>query len=389
MEIAPQMAPIFGELLARVIGAQRGLSKKCLVLDLDNTLWGGVVGDDGPEGIVLGEGSAAGEAYLAVQRYAKQLRDRGVVLAVCSKNDPSIAETTFREHPEMLLRPSDIAVFMANWDDKASNLPKIAERLNLGIDSLVFMDDNPAERARVREGLPMVAVPELPDDAAQYVRCLADAGYFESIAFTADDAQRAQQYTENASREALRASAQNLEAFLDGLRMKVVFGPFQSVDLQRVTQLINKTNQFNLTTKRYTQHEISEFASAQDGLTLQFRLLDRFGDNGLVSAMILRPVAEEPDVLEVDTWVMSCRVFARQLELEAMNIVVEESRRRGIRALRARYVPTARNSVVKDLYATLGFLQIEDSDRSTYWRLKLGEYAPHSTFINRDAQPTS
>jgi FkbH-like protein len=392
MEVSPRMSPMYGELLARVIGAERGLSKKCLVLDLDNTLWGGVVGDDGQEGIVLGEGSAAGEAYLAMQRYAKQLRERGVVLAICSKNDPSIAETTFREHPEMLLQPSDIAVFMANWEDKASNLPKIAEQLNLGIDSLVFVDDNPAERARVRESLPLVEVPELPDDPAQYVRCLADAGYFESIAFTTADAERAKQYADNASRETLRATTQSLEAFLDGLNMRVVFSPFQNVDLQRVAQLIGKTNQFNPTTKRYAQHEISAFATARDCVTLQFRLLDRFGDNGLVSAMILRPAAREPDALEIDTWVMSCRVFGRQLEFEALNIAVEETRRRGIRSLLATYVPTARNGVVRDLYSTLGFSQTDDSvpmDQSTHWGLELDKYVPHSTFVARDIPTTT
>ena len=181
LEIAPQAAPAYGELLTRIIAAQRGLSKKCLVLDLDNTLWGGVIGDDGLEGIVLGEGSAAGEAHLALQRYAKQLRERGVILAVCSKNDPATAEAAFREHPEMLLKRSDIAAFVANWEDKAANLKLIADQLNIGLDSLVFVDDNPAERARIRQSLPMVEVPELPADAAQYVRCLADAGYFEAV----------------------------------------------------------------------------------------------------------------------------------------------------------------------------------------------------------------
>ena len=187
LEIAPQAAPLYGDLAARILAAQRGLSKKCLVLDLDNTLWGGVIGDDGLDGIVLGEGSAAGEAHLALQHYAKQLKERGVILAVCSKNDAKIAEAAFRDHPEMVLRRSDFAAFQANWDDKAQNLKAIAARLNIGVDSLVFVDDNPIERARVRQSLPMVAVPELPDDPAHYVRCLADAGYFEAVAFTADD----------------------------------------------------------------------------------------------------------------------------------------------------------------------------------------------------------
>src|SRR6266852_1747832 len=206
--------PLFGDFVARILAAQRGLSKKCLVLDLDNTLWGGVVGDDGLDGIVLGEGSAVGEAHLALQRYAKQLKERGVILTVCSKNDPGIAEAVFREHPEMVLRWSDIAAFVANWDDKVENLKIIANRLNIGIDSLVFVDDNPVERARVRQSLPTVAVPELPDDAAQYVRCLAEAGYFEAVAFTSEDRQRAEQYAANAEREALLASAQSMGDFL-------------------------------------------------------------------------------------------------------------------------------------------------------------------------------
>ena len=218
LEIAPQAAPLYGDLAARILGAQRGLSKKCLVLDLDNTLWGGVIGDDGLDGIVLGEGSAAGEAHLALQHYAKQLKERGVILAVCSKNDAKIAEAAFRDHPEMVLRRSDFAAFQANWDDKAQNLKAIAARLNIGIDSLVFVDDNPIERARVRQSLPMVAVPELPEDPAHYVRCLAEAGYFEAVAFTPEDRDRAQSYAANAEREALLGSAESMEDFLSRAR---------------------------------------------------------------------------------------------------------------------------------------------------------------------------
>ena len=214
-------------MVARIVAAQRGLSRKCLVFDLDNTLWGGVIGDDGIEGIVLGEGSAAGEAHLALQRYAKQLKERGVILAVCSKNDPAIAEAAFRDHPEMILRRSDISAFVANWDDKAENLKAIAARLNIGLDSLVFVDDNPVERARIRQSLPMVAVPELPKDIAHYVRCIADAGYFEAVAFTSEDRQRTEQYVANAEREALFEVSESLDDFLRGLQMSVVFGPFR------------------------------------------------------------------------------------------------------------------------------------------------------------------
>jgi HAD superfamily phosphatase (TIGR01681 family) len=214
MEIAPKSAPLYGDMVARVLAAQRGLSKKCLVFDLDNTLWGGVIGDDGLEGIVLGEGSGVGEAHLALQRYAKQLKERGVILAVCSKNDQAIAETAFCKHPEMHLRRSDVAAFVANWDDKSENLKRIGAQLNVGLDSLVFVDDNPAERARVRQSLPMVSVPELPDDVANYVQCLAGAGYFEAVAFTSEDRQRAAQYAANFERQALLGSSQSMDDFL-------------------------------------------------------------------------------------------------------------------------------------------------------------------------------
>jgi FkbH-like protein len=386
LEIAPQASPLYGDLVARILAAQRGLSRKCLVLDLDNTLWGGVIGDDGLEGIILGEGSAVGEAHLALQRYAKQLKERGVILAVCSKNDPKIAEAAFREHPEMLLRRSDIAAFQANWDDKAENLKAIASRLNIGIDSLVFVDDNPVERARIRQSLPAVAVPELPDDAAQYVRCLSDAGYFEALAFTSEDRNRAELYAANAEREALMGSAESMDDFLRGLEMSVVCGPFTPVDHARIVQLFNKTNQFNATTRRYTSEEITRFAGLPNALTLQFRLLDRIGDNGLVSAMILRPPADEENVLEIDNWVMSCRVFGRRLEFEAMNIAVETARQRGIKGFFANYVATPKNNVISALYPSLGFTAVRESEvtnTATRWFLDLADYVTHRSYMAR------
>ncbi|MBK6864884.1 MAG: HAD family hydrolase [Ideonella sp.] len=391
LEIAPQAAPWYGELVARVLAAQRGLSRKCLVLDLDNTLWGGVVGEVGVEGIVLGEGSALGEAYRGFQRYAKVLADRGVVLAVCSKNDAALAEAAFRDHPEMLLRRSDIAAFVANWSDKAENLRAIAEQLNIGLDSLVFIDDNPAERARVRESLPMVAVPELPEDPALYVRCIAEAGYFDVVGFTAEDRERSRQYGANTEREALRASAQTVDEFLRGLEMTVVHGPLLPVDVARATQLLNKTNQFNTTTRRYTAEQVAALSEGSGASALQFRLADRLGDNGLVSVMVLVPAADEPDVLEIENWVMSCRVFGRQLEHEAMNILVDAARSQGVRALRARYHPTERNAVVRDLYPSLGFAPVTgpvSSDGSSEWQLHLGNYAALSTCITRRSSAT-
>ncbi len=384
LEIAPQAAPLYGDLAARILAAQRGLSKKCLVLDLDNTLWGGVIGDDGLDGIVLGEGSAAGEAHLALQRYAKLLKERGVILAVCSKNDVKIAEAAFRDHPEMALRRSDFAAFQANWDDKAQNLKAIAAKLNIGVDSLVFVDDNPIERARVRQSLPMVAVPEMPEDPAHYVRCLADAGYFEAVAFTAEDRGRAEAYAANAERDALLGSAESMDDFLRGLAMSVVHGPFTAVDHARVVQLINKTNQFNTTTRRYAADEITRIMDEPDAVTLQFRLIDRLGDNGLVSTMILRPTPDDDETLEVENWVMSCRVFGRELEFEAMNIAVEAARERGARALVANYLPTPKNDVISKLYPSLGFTEVDAptlAKGATRWVLDLADYVARKTHI--------
>jgi len=340
-----------------------------------------VIGDDGLEGIVLGEGSAVGEAHLALQHYAKQLKERGVLLAVCSKNDAGIAEAAFREHPEMVLRRSDIAAFVANWDDKVENLKLIATRLNIGVDSLVFVDDNPVERARVRQSLPMIAVPELPADAALYVRCLADAGYFEAIAFTPEDRHRAEQYAANAERAALLGSAQSVDEFLRGLKMSVLFGPFAAVDHARIVQLINKTNQFNTTTRRYTSEEIANLINLPSALALQFRLLDRIGDNGLVSAMILRPTSDDEGVLEIENWVMSCRVFGRRLEFEAMSIAVEAARQRGVKAFIAEYIATPKNHVISALYPSLGFAAVEGS--ATRWFLNLADYAVQNSYIVR------
>jgi FkbH-like protein len=384
LEIAPQAAPLYGDLAARILAAERGMSKKCLVLDLDNTLWGGVIGDDGLDGIVLGEGSGAGEAHLALQRYAKELKERGVILAVCSKNDVKIAEAAFRDHPEMALRRSDFAAFQANWDDKAQNLKAIAAKLNIGVDSLVFVDDNPIERARVRQSLPMVAVPEMPEDPALYVRCLAEAGYFEATAFTAEDRGRAQSYAANAEREALLGSAESMDDFLRGLAMTAVYGPFTAIDHARVVQLINKTNQFNTTTRRYAGDEIARIMDEPDAVTLQFRLLDRVGDNGLVSTMILRPAPGDDEALEVENWVMSCRVFGRELEFEAMNIAVEAAKERGARTLVADYIPTPKNDVISKLYPSLGFTEVDSpapANGTTRWTLDLAGYVTRKTHI--------
>jgi FkbH-like protein len=322
-----------------------------------------------------------------LQRYAKRLKERGIILAVCSKNDPGIAEAAVRDHPEMLLRRSDFAVFVADWTDKATNLQAIARALNIGLDTLVFVDDNPAERAQVRARLPMVAVPELPADPALYVRCLAEAGYFEAVAFTPEDRGRAGQYAANLERDGLAVAVGDNDDYIAALGMTVEFGPVTGLSLPRVAQLINKTNQFNTTTIRRSEAEVAALAADPDGLTLQFRLLDKFGDNGIISAMILTPVPGEPDALDLVTWVMSCRVFGRQLENEALNILVEAARARSVRRLGATFVPTPKNAVIKDLFAKLGFMRDGADGTSSRWSLPVADYAARPTRIARRERP--
>jgi FkbH-like protein len=380
-EISPLAAPAYGDLVARLIAAQQGHSSKCLVLDLDNTLWGGVIGDDGLEGIKLGQGSALGEAYLDFQHYASDLGRRGVILAVCSKNDPQTARLPFERHPEMVIKSEQIACFIANWNDKAENLRSLAQQLNIGIDSLVFADDNPIERNLVRQELPSVAVPELPDGPEFYARCLADAGYFEALHITAEDQERSAHYQANLAREQLRTSQTDVRGYLESLHMELRWQPFARVGLQRIVQLINKTNQFNLTTRRYSESEV--VAMMQDGctLTLQLRLVDRFGDNGMIGVVIGKLQDES---LRLDTWLMSCRILGRQVEEATLNVVVSEAQRLGAGYLIGEYLPTQKNGIVREHYRKLGFqLADETGDGATRWLLSVAEFAPRPTFVRQ------
>jgi len=384
-EIAPVAAPVYGEMLASIIAGDRGRSRKCLILDLDNTLWGGVIGDDGIDGITLGHGNALGEAYLAVQEYALRLQERGIILAVCSKNDPMLARRVFDEHPDMRLRLSDIATFQANWEDKSANIRRIAESLNIGLESLVFLDDNPAERERIRASLPMVAVPELPDDPAEYVRCLARARYFEATAFTADDLQRAEQYHAQGGRAALQSSAQSLNDFLRSLDMRISCDCNAKVDMPRAAQLLAKTNQFNMTQRRYSPDQIARMIQSNSVSVYTFRLIDRFGDNGLVSVMLIRNNSSDHSDLEVLNWVMSCRVFGRQLEHEIMNKIVEIARRDARRTITGWFHPSERNAVVADLYERCGFARSTDgNDANSKWRLMIDDYQFAETHIQTE-----
>jgi len=383
--VSPNLAPLYGDQLACIAAASVGLSRKCLVLDLDNTLWGGVVGDDGVDGIHLGQGSPSGEAFLAFQRYASMLARRGIILAVCSKNDLSVAEAAFN-HPEMALKRSDIAAFVANWEDKASNLRRIASMLDIGLDSLVFVDDNPAERDIVRRELPEVAVPELPDDVADYPARVAAARYFEAVSFTPDDATRGRNYALNAERKAAMSQATDMEGYLRGLEMVLTATPIGTAELTRSTQLINKTNQFNLTTRRYSEAEVERMASDSRSVALAIRLADKFGDNGLISVLLARPdEGLADDELLIDSWLMSCRVLGRQVEEAVLDVLTDAARAAGYRALIGEYRATERNGMVAEHYPRLGFTQHPApsgaTTEATFWRYDLSSTHSPRHFI--------
>ena len=380
LPFSPNMIPLYADYVARIFSAARGKSSKCLVLDLDNTCWGGVIGDDGMEGISIGQGDPLGEAHLSVQQAALDLRERGIILAVCSKNNDDIARMPFKEHPDMLLRENHIAVFQANWIDKATNLEAIAETLNIGLDSLVFLDDNPAERAQVRQALPMVRVPELPDEPALYARTLLSAGYFESIQFTQDDQNRAEQYQANAKRKQLQAGSRNLDDYLKSLDMILVFSHFDTNGRQRIVQLINKTNQFNLTTRRYSESDIIEFENDPETITLTARLTDKFGDNGVVAVLVGRCINEND--VEIDTWLMSCRVLGRRVEKALLYEFGLLAKQKNKQSLIGTYIKTERNELVEKHYKNMKFELIEQTPDRSSWHLELANHNPEELPFN-------
>lgn len=379
-EILPTAAPVWGDLVARLLAAKQGRSFKCLVLDLDNTIWGGVIGDDGMSGIILGQGDPLGEGFLAVQKYARELAQRGVILAVCSKNDEANALEPFENHPEMVLRLKDIAAFRANWDDKVANLRALAHELNIGLDLLVFLDDSPFERTLVRRELPMVAVPEVPDEPALVPQLLADAGYFEGICVTGEDRERTQHYQTNKARDKLMAASTDVGAYLRALDMRLIWSRFDAVGLQRIVQLINRTNQFNLTTRRYGESDVVAVMNDPNAFGLQLRLVDCFGDNGIIAIVIGR-MQRNNDLL-IDTWLMSCRVLGWQVEPTTLNLVAAEAKRLGARRLIGEYVPTKKNGMVAEHYRRLGFSVVETyPDGRMAAAFDLARFEPTQTFI--------
>jgi FkbH-like protein len=341
-------------------------------MDLDNTLWGGIVGEDGVAGIKLG-GDATGEAFLAFQSYILQLKEKGVILAVCSKNNEEDARAAFQAHPEMRLKLDDFAVFVANWEPKAENLIRIARTLNLGLDALVFVDDNPVECATVRRALPEVDVIALPADPAYYVRTLSRYLNFETATLTEEDKRRGNQYQARAHAEEMKQAAGSLEEMWEALDMNATIEPFDEMSLPRVLQLIGKTNQFNLTTRRHGLSEIDAFMRNPGCVHFSVRLSDRYGDHGLVAILI---AVQSGGVFEIDTWLMSCRVIGRTLEKTMIARLCCEAIARGVTRLRGFYSATARNELVRDLYSQLGFEPAGDVGGTSMWEYDLANNVP-------------
>ena len=362
--------------LSHVVKAIYGKNKKALVLDLDNTLWGGVVGDDGPENLAVGQETSMGQAYDAFQAYLKAHKDIGILLNVNSKNEAENALAGLN-HQDCILKPDDFVVIKANWEPKNVNLTEIAAELNLGVDSFVFVDDNPAEREIVSASLPGVSVPEITT-VDKYVREIDRHGYFETLKLSKDDLARNEMYKANALRAQTMKSFSDYGEYLSSLEMKAVIKPFEPLYVARIAQLTNKSNQFNLTTKRYSQSEIEE--AAKNRLTFYGKLADKFGDNGVVTVCIGRP---EGEALHLELWLMSCRVLKRDMELALLDAVVHRCKSCGIKRLIGYYYPTAKNAMVRNFYGDLGFEKTgEDLEGNTTWEFQIPEdYADKNKHI--------
>lgn len=369
--------PHLAKNISVIIGAIFGRLKKCMVLDLDNTCWGGVIGDDGLNGIVIGKETAIAEAYTEFQQYAKSLKERGVTLAVCSKNDINNAKEGFT-HPDTVLINEDFAAFEASWDPKHSNIVKISETLNLGLDSFIFIDDNPAERQIVRSNLSMVSVPDIGDEIINFIDHVDKNHYFETVSISADDLKRSEFYQNNTKRLKQEFSFTDYGEYLTSLSMNAEIKQFTQVYLDRIAQLINKTNQFNLTTKRYTLAEVESITKEANYLTLYGKLEDKFGDNGLISIVIGRLDGEE---CHIDLWLMSCRVLKRDMEYAMLDKLVAQCHTAGVKKIIGYYLPTEKNKMVSMLYKDFGFDNISSDESSSTWSMDVHTYINKNKYI--------
>ena len=379
MVLSVNALPYVASRVVDIIAAIKGQFKKCLILDLDNTVWGGVIGDDGLEGIELGHGLGIGKAFTEFQMWIKKLKQRGIIICVASKNNEETAKEPFEKHPDMILKLDDIAVFQANWETKVDNIRTIQGILNIGFDSMVFLDDNPFERNMVRENIPGITVPELPEDPAMYLEYLYSLNLFETASYSNADKDRTKQYQVEAKRVSLSKTFTNEADFLKSLNMISTVSGFTKFNTPRVAQLSQRSNQFNLRTIRYTEADIENMAQDPDVIDLSFTLEDKFGDNGLIAVIIMKKQDEE--TLFVDTWFMSCRVLKRGMENFTLNTMVERARLAGYKYIIGEYIPTPKNKMVEMHYPNLGFSKIESE--SNKYLLDLLSYSPKECYITK------
>lgn len=363
-----------------IIGSIEGKFKKCLILDLDNTVWGGVVGDDGWENIQVGHGLGIGKVFTEFQEWVKKLKKRGIIVCVCSKNDENKAKEPFAKNPEMVLKLDDISVFIANWENKADNIRIIQSILNIGFDSMVFLDDNPFERNMVRKNVPGVTVPELPEDPGQYLEFLYSQNLFETASYSNADKDRTKQYQVEAKRVTAAKAFTNEADFLKSLNMLSEVKGFDKFNTLRVAQLSQRSNQFNLRTVRYTEDQITAIDQSDKYATFSFTLEDKFGDNGLIAVIIMEK--KDAETLFIDTWFMSCRVLKRGMENFTLNILVDYAFQNGFKKIIGEYLPTAKNKMVKELYPSLGFDAI-DGVETAQWVLNVEKYQNRECYIEK------
>lgn len=363
-----------------IIASIEGKFKKCLILDLDNTVWGGIVGDDGWENIQVGHGLGIGKAFSEFQQWVKKLKNRGIIVCVCSKNDEDKAKEPFKKNPEMVLKLDDISVFVANWENKADNIRTIQSILNIGFDSMVFLDDNPFERNMVRENVPGVIVPELPEDPGEYLEFLYTQNLFETASYSSADKDRTKQYQVEAQRISTAKKYTNEADFLMSLEMASEVSGFTSFNTPRVAQLSQRSNQFNLRTVRYTEDQITTIENDPKQKGFAFTLKDKFGDNGLIAVVILQEKVSE--TLFVDTWFMSCRVLNRGMENFTLNTIVAWAKENGYKKIIGEYLPTQKNGMVAEHYTNLGFIKLEGTETAQY-ELLVGEYVPKECYIRK------
>ena len=380
MVLSVDALPYVASRVMDIVSALRGQFKKCLILDLDNTVWGGVIGDDGLEGIQLGHGLGIGKAFTEFQMWVKKLKQRGIIICVASKNNEEIAKEPFEKHPDMVLKLDDIAVFMANWETKVDNIRAIQQILNIGFDSMVFLDDNPFERNMVRENIPGITVPELPEDPGEYLEFLYGENLFETVSYSGTDKDRTNQYQVEAKRMSLQKTFTNEADFLKSLNMVSEVSGFTKFNTPRVAQLSQRSNQFNLRTVRYTEADIEALAADKNVIDLSFTLEDKFGDNGLIAVVIMKKQDEE--TLFVDTWFMSCRVLKRGMENFTLNTMVEQAKAKGYKRIVGEYLPTPKNKMVEAHYPNLGFKTVNDVTTERYV-LDVETYNPRECYIKK------